>query len=313
MPIWNDCLARERVFRALFTDWQNVGFPDLGESALDISATPPPASTLALQGPSVGAGGVLYVGGGTKFVISSGPDHFWNVEEISVSGSLSPGGPSLNGPSPLTIGPISGLDGVYTLTYQANGVCIEGPPHGETQKTATFTLDKTPPAVSVTSPTEGQSLDVIDTVIASFSAMDTGVGLDTVSSTLDGAIVLNGSIIDAFYLKAGDHHLIVTATDKLGNAGNVDRKFGVHATIAGLKAAFARGRTEALITIPKSDKSVEQKLDQAQDALNKGKPDQAKNHLGTVANKVAAQSGHGIDAAFAQRYIGWVNDLIARL
>jgi hypothetical protein len=31
MPLWVACLARERVFRVLFIDWENTNFPDLGE------------------------------------------------------------------------------------------------------------------------------------------------------------------------------------------------------------------------------------------------------------------------------------------
>ena len=32
MPLWMDCSARSSVFRVLFVDWENVNFPDLGES-----------------------------------------------------------------------------------------------------------------------------------------------------------------------------------------------------------------------------------------------------------------------------------------
>jgi hypothetical protein len=46
MPLWRDCLARDRVFRKLFEDWQNWGteqnFPDLGEGCERISAPLPP-------------------------------------------------------------------------------------------------------------------------------------------------------------------------------------------------------------------------------------------------------------------------------
>ncbi|MCI0550230.1 MAG: thrombospondin type 3 repeat-containing protein, partial [Anaerolineae bacterium] len=46
MPLWRDCLARDRVFRVLFEDWQNEGteqnFPDFGEGCVDISERLPP-------------------------------------------------------------------------------------------------------------------------------------------------------------------------------------------------------------------------------------------------------------------------------
>ncbi len=34
MPLWMSCSARDRVFRVLFIDWENVNFPDLGEGCL---------------------------------------------------------------------------------------------------------------------------------------------------------------------------------------------------------------------------------------------------------------------------------------
>ena len=34
MPIWMDCLARQRVFRVIFTDWENGNFPHLGEGGV---------------------------------------------------------------------------------------------------------------------------------------------------------------------------------------------------------------------------------------------------------------------------------------
>ena len=46
MPLWRDCLARDRVFRKLFKDWQNPEtnqpFPNLGEGCEKISAPLPP-------------------------------------------------------------------------------------------------------------------------------------------------------------------------------------------------------------------------------------------------------------------------------
>jgi hypothetical protein len=314
MPIWNDCIARSRVFRALFTDWQNSEFPDLGEAAEDISATPPPSATMTINGRSVAVGGKLYVGAVTKFIVASAPDHFWNAGEITVTASLAPGGPSLTGGGPLTLGPIAGADGVYTVAYNAAGACVGGPPHGETPKTREVTLDKTAPVVQVTSPTQGQDLDVVATATAAFSAADTGVGLDTVSSTLDGALIANGATIDAFNMAAGEHKLAVTATDLLGNTGTVNRLFYVRATVPGLKAAIGRARAERLITLPTRDSSaILSQLDGAQQALAEGRIDLAKKRLATASNMVTSQSGKGVDPGFATRFAGWAGDLIARL
>ncbi|MBA7583943.1 hypothetical protein ES708_25894 [subsurface metagenome] len=41
MPIWTDCIARELVFRRLFTDWQHGNFPDDGDCCPPVSITTP--------------------------------------------------------------------------------------------------------------------------------------------------------------------------------------------------------------------------------------------------------------------------------
>lgn len=314
MPIWVDCLARDRLFRSLFTDWQNGDqqFPPLGEAPEDISATPPPTSTLSVDGPQVAVGGKVYVGGTAKFKVSGTPDHFWNENEINVEGAILPNAPTAGSPQ-ITLGPIQGPDGEYTVRYNANGFCLDGPPHGETPKEQKFTLDRTPPTVTVASPAEGQVLDVNQTATAGFAAMDAGAGIASLTATLDGVPIANGATIDAFLLSAGDHHLVVTATDQVGNTATVDRKFAVHATVAGLKAAVNRARAEQLITLPSNDNAIQNHLDGAQAALDKGNVGSARNKLESAANAVAGKSGDGIDATFAGRFIGWVNDLVTRL
>src|SRR5437879_13704513 len=66
MPIWLDCLSRRRVFRTLFSDWENGGenFPDQRDGhpetfdgALNMSATPAPTSKLTVNGQIESNGG----------------------------------------------------------------------------------------------------------------------------------------------------------------------------------------------------------------------------------------------------------------
>lgn len=313
MPLWNDCLSRDRLFRVIYSDWQNNNFPDLGEDALDISATPPPTSNLAIIGNFVASGGSVFVGGGTTFTASGVQDHYWNANEITVAGRITPGkGQSASGS--VNLGSLIGPDGTYKIEYQATGICTEGPGHAEALRSALFILDSTPPAVSVTSPTQGQVLDVVDMATASYSTIDSGSGLASSSAQFDGSSIQSGATIDAFLLNAGDHHLVVNAADKLGNAGSVDRAFSVHATIAGLKSAVSRAVTQGLITPPGNiDTYIQKKLDDAQAALTAGKKDQALNALSSAANKASASSGKGVDPTFDTRFVGWINDLMARL
>lgn len=316
MPIWTDCLARDRVFRDLFEPWDGQNFDDNGEAAEDISATPPPTSTVSVLGAQYSTGGVTFIGGTSKIRISSSPDHFWNADEISVDGSIAPGSISGSGASAVDLGPITDGDGVYTVTYNAQGDCISGAPHGETAKTAQFTVDATPPTVDITPPAAGLILDVAptpSTTLFNFTATDGGSGVASKSATLDGTPILDGATIDAFFLNAGFHTLTAVATDNIGNEGTTSRQFRVSATIPGLKAAMDRGYLLKLVTIPKKDNPYQTKLDSAAKALAAGKISTAKQNLSSLVNQLTKYVGSGLDPAFGNRYIGWVNDLISRL
>lgn len=328
MPIWNDCLARDRVFRQLFTDWRNPtdpnpNFPDLGEPGLDLGATPPPSSTLTVNGPSQTVGNTVYVSGATTFTVNGAVDHFWNSDEISVSGRLTPPGAAFTtARGKVVLGPISGPDGTYTIEYFALGDCLSGPQHKEAKHTTTFALDQTPPTITVNPPSEGQVMDVAgptSTFVLSFGATDSGSGVASNSATLDGNNILNGATVDAFYLNANpalaplDHVIKVTASDKVGNTASVVRTFTVEATIPGLQAAIDRAYAEQLVTIPPKSNPVLASLNAAAKSLASGKIADAKSQLLAAKNKMQAQSGKGADAAFAQRFASWIDELVSRL
>lgn len=313
MPIWRDCLSRDRIFRTIFTDWEGLSFDDQGELGEDLGATPPPTSVLAVLGPIYSNGGVTYVGNTSTFQIAGTPDHFWNADEITVDGEISPGGTPANGEGSITIGPIVGADGVYTIYYNANGLCISGLPHGEVEKSADFTLDATPPTMTITPPAANLVLDVIHTSPFNFSAFDAGSGVKESAATLDGTPILDGAVIDAFYLNSGVHELIATGVDNIGNEGMTTRTFKVEATIAGLIAAMDRAYAEKLVTIPKKDNPYKTKLNAAQKSLTSGKIGTCKNNLASLAEMVKKNVGSGIDPVFGARYVNWIEDLINRL
>lgn len=313
MPIWTDCLARDRVFRVIFHSWTGQDFGDHGEVGEDLAATPPPTSSLSLLGPRYSNGGITYIGAASTFQVSGTPDHFWNADEITVEGQITPGGSLVSGAGPITLGPIGGADGVYTVTYNAQGDCISGPPHSETDHTSTFTRDGTPPTVAITPPAAGLILNVNQTTSFGFTAVDGGSGLASSGATLDGIPIFNGATIDGFKQDAGFHTLIATGTDNIGNIGTTTRTFRVSATIAGLKAAVTRAYAEKLMTIPTKDLSAQTKLDNAQKSLDTNKVSTAKNTLSALTNQVSKYIGSGVDPAFGKRFVGWINDLVSRL
>ncbi|RYG22496.1 hypothetical protein EON82_16910 [bacterium] len=314
MPLWVDCLARDRVFRTLFADWQNgsSNFPHEGEMALNLSNTPVPDSTLTINGPAVVVSGKQFVGPSTTFTVDGKTNYFWASNEIRAQGQITPGGSLQSALSSLVVGPIAGADGAYTVSHQGIGLCSDGPLHPGTLNSSTVYLDATPPTIGVPVPTEGQVLDINTPINLAFNAVDAGSGVKTLTATLDGAPILDGTKIDPFFLDAGVHTIVVSATDAIGNASNLTRKFEIHATILGLRAAVIRAYELGLITKPITQTALLSQLDSAQKSFLKGDLKTAKNKVAAARNLVEGQLGHGVDTVFGTRFIGWCNDLIAR-
>jgi len=313
MPLWRDMVARDRVFRQIFQDWQNgtAQFPALGELPELLMNTPAPASTLTIQGSNVVVNGKHFVGGATTFKIDGVPSYYWNLNEIGAKGQILPGGASSEATGSNVIGPISGPDGDYTLKYQTRGVTIDGPGLLDTEKNKSLTLDATPPTITVPTPNEGQSFDVIQNFNLNFDIVDAGSGVQTFTSTFDGQPISDGAFIDAFMLDAGEHTFALTATDKIGNQSAYTRKFLVQATIPGLLGAIQRGQNEGLYN--KNINPFIAILDGAQAAFLKGDLATAANKVEAARNHMSTQIGKDAQTEFANRFIGWCNELMGRL
>lgn len=318
MLMWRDCLARNRAFRTLFTDWQNgvSTFPDLGEAGELLSDTPNPDSTIQVNGANVLVSGTLFVGNTTTFTVTGTPSYWWNSNEMTAFGQVSPGGSELSDTTSVEVGPITGADGPYQVSFRAEGICPGGPAHVGPSDALDVTLDATPPVITVPFPAEGQVFDVISTGTFDMNMTDgPGSGVDGTNSyaTFDGAPTTDGAYIDAFLLDAGDHIFYIYAVDLIGNASDLTVTFSVHATILGLKGAVTRAFTEGLITKPTTEKALQSLLNSAQKSFLKNDFGTAKNKVAAARDLVAGQLGSGVDTTFGTRFIGWCNDLINRL
>ncbi|MEZ4403200.1 MAG: Ig-like domain-containing protein [Kofleriaceae bacterium] len=107
--------------------------------------------------------------------------------------------------------------------------------------TRTFTVDNTPPAISLTAPAEGSFVRGVQTL--SFAATDANPGV-TVTATLDGTPLASGQTVSA----EGAHTVVVNATDAAGNAAaTVTRHFTIDNTppvltvTAPASGAYVRG------------------------------------------------------------------------
>jgi hypothetical protein len=312
-PLWESCVLRDRGFRGLFQDWENgaENFPALGdEVSPDPNDPQPPTSTVTAGTPSVADSGFTWVSGATSLTVGA-TDGFWDPDELDVryrvvdnSGEERVAWTSATVGATLTLGGLP--DGHYTVETEASDPCGTETIHG-TQ----FAVDNTPPQITIASPVDGATHDTDDLVPTTFGAEDEGVGVATTTATFDGAPTVAGATIDTFWLDAGLHQVTVTAADKLGNTATSTSVFRVRATAASLLNNIDRAWSqEQLITNAAAYKGLRDSAVAAVKSHDKGKHDTEWNQLGAIVNQLTGQLGKGVDATFATRAIGWVNDLV---
>jgi hypothetical protein len=123
---------------------------------------------------------------------------------------------TLNG-SAFTSGTTVSAQGTYTLSVTAKDLA-----GNQTTASGTFTIDKTPPVVTLGGFTNGEITN--QNVTPTFTATD--MYLSTVTATLNGAAFTSGTTVTA----QGTYTLTVTATDKAGNQTTVSGTFTIYKT-----------------------------------------------------------------------------------
>lgn len=111
-------------------------------------------------------------------------------------------------------------DDDYTLEVSAADACGDG----NTGSTApiNFTVDLTPPTVSISSPTPGSTINS-STIVVKGTASDSGTGLASVEVVLDEVVSKPASLSEGIFTATfsavlnGPHTLIATAGDNCGN------------------------------------------------------------------------------------------------
>jgi hypothetical protein len=170
--------------------------------------------------------------------------------------------------------------------------------------TTVTVVDTTRPSVTVVSP---QSRDYLhsDVVSISFSATDTGSGLAPGSpgAALDGAAVGNGQSVELSTLALGQHNLVVSAVDRAGNTTNHPIAFQVIATVGSLITTVNGFVTDGRINDSNTANGLLGKLNDAQDAIDKGKNSVAVNKLRQFIDQVNGRSGRSIAPEAAQLLI----------
>jgi hypothetical protein len=315
-PLWESCLLRP-AFRTLFDDWENGDqeFPDLGDDpASDPSDTAAPTTTLAVAGGPAytGTDGTQYYGAGNTLT-ATGSDTVFADNGVTTQARA-----YRNGTSPLpadTQGngsasvPLSGADGAWTLQGRSGDPCHAV--GGVSPSSRNVVLDTPGPTVTLSSPVNG-TYDTDDTPSLTWTATDGGSGVKTETATLDGKPITKNATIDMFFLTAGLHTVVVTATDQLGNPTTVTRTFRVRATSVSLLSNLDRAWSLKLLTSSGHYQGMRTSLQSAITAHNQGKHPTELNKLGAVLNQLRdAVAKKVVDPTWAARYDGYLVDLIA--
>ncbi|MBU1024051.1 hypothetical protein KKB99_07180 [bacterium] len=108
-------------------------------------------------------------------------------------------------------------EGYHTLEYFS--VDVDGNPEDPTN-VVTFSIDKTPPNISITSPADTATYHINENVLAGFNVSDSGSGVDNVTSTVPNGDPLDTSTVDSFTF-------VVSATDIAGNSNSVTYSYTV--------------------------------------------------------------------------------------
>ena len=137
-----------------------------------------------------------------------------------------------------------------------------------------------------------------------------GVASDSV--TFEDVTTSNGAVIDMFFLNAGTHIAVATATDNVGNRDETPRSLYLRATSQSLRNNVDRALQLGLITNLDVYKGLTDKLDTEVKLHGRGRHDADVHMLSSVRDQVCpASDGKRVETAFADRMVTWVDDLIA--
>jgi len=203
---------------------------------------------------------------------------------------------------------LSGPDGLYTVSVRITD---------NAGNSATFSqqvyLTRVAPAISytLTAPTNSGAYDLAKTITLTYAATATS-GVASITATLDSKSWSSGTAINTETLAAGNHTLVITATDNAGNTSQTTVTITVHATIAGLLTATSDGSAAGSITSTSLLNTLKTDLSNAQAAFNANNLTLAQSYINKYLSDLKAGSKN-VSAAYYALLSGWASDLSARL
>lgn len=321
-PLYESCVLRP-VFPVLFTDWEQdtaeaVRAQQLGESgpvapfaalgdppSADPNDPEVPRVTMTPEGAHHVQDPTIYFGTTGRLSMTA-IDDYWHDEHVTVGIRWYPTGsdaPEFTGhPSAATLTPPD-IDGEYVLDVRASDPCGTG------TVSLPIAVDTTPPEITITEPVGVYDTD--DTASIDYAITDGPLGSGVASSgvTFDDDPAALDDQLDIYALMPGEHRVVVTATDNVGNATSSVGVFEVQATAVSLANNVTRASEEGLI----SDQAVHgliHILDAAARSHDRGMHATEANQIGAFIKVLQARHGKAVDADLADRLIAHAQYLI---
>lgn len=319
MWLWEDCVARDRVWRRLFDEPVpgHTAFDESGDPSRNISDDAGPVSTIGLTPDGAhdhtSATGTTYVTGGRGIAVSA-LDGYFTAGDVDLlyrwHGAAEPI-PSVGQHAgnqaydDFTLGTGTG-DGPYIVRAQATDGCG----NVGAEAIASYYLDNTAPTVVIDAPAAGV-YDTDTQLPVSITVTDAGSGVLEEKVFLDDVLIADGSTLDTWSLGPGEHVVKGYGRDNLLHVTYETVTFRVTATAASLRTNLDRLLAEGAISDPAVYEGLVDKLEQAARAHDRGQHTVEHKALSAFIEQVRAQSGKGIAPDTAALLIAYAEDLIA--
>ncbi|KON83529.1 hypothetical protein AF332_27670 [Sporosarcina globispora] len=172
---------------------------------------------------------------------------------------------------------------MHSVEYRA----IDTAGNVEAVKHLAIGIDKRTPAIAVSVPGDGSIYETSDDLTPQFTLTDNFSHVDNSKTTvtLDTHSYKIGTAIPLYTLPLGQHTLVISSSDLVGNQGNITVHFQTVAGIDSLKALVSRFADMKWIDNAGIAKSLQAKL--------------AINNLNSFVNGVKAQNGKHISSEAA--------------
>jgi hypothetical protein len=201
---------------------------------------------------------------------------------------------------------IPSVDGLHTISVKVFDMFSS--PLVTTQ---TVLLDRAGPASTASLPTPtppAAGYDVGASIAITSAVTDAGIGVATTTIKLDGTTTITSGSVDIDTLTAGSHTIVITSTDKLGNASSKTLTFKIVSTAVGIRNAINDGAARGWITAA-FQATLVAAINNVVGASGGSGATKLRGFISIVQGGTTAQ----ITAAYKALLLNWAADLLTRV